>query len=124
MNTVVQVFSSKRMCQKDDVQPPRKKIFCEQFECVNVEFVNIMIRKKYLSFEVYIKNVKTLNKFYYMSIQIPIPHIDGPELLYRISRYLQLECCMTRVAIELNERRKIRQRNSGRSISVQNAFPL
>ena len=52
------------MCDRDDIEPPRKKLFCDQFECLNVKFVNIMlILPKFRGVH---KKCKNFNKFYHI----------------------------------------------------------
>ena len=53
------------MCERADIEPPRKKIFCDQFECLNVKFVNIMqILPKFRGLH---KKCKNFNKFYHIN---------------------------------------------------------
>ena len=53
------------MCKRDDIEPPRKKLFCDQFECLNVKFVNIIqILPKFRSAH---KKCRNFNKFYHIN---------------------------------------------------------
>ena len=67
------------MCERDDIEPPRKKLFCDQFECLNFKFVNIMLILP--KFEVYIKNVKISINFI-----IFIPHMCAEHISFIILR--------------------------------------
>ena len=53
------------MCERDDIEPPRKKIFCDKFECLNFKFVNIMlILPKFRGLH---KKCKNFNKLYHIN---------------------------------------------------------
>ena len=53
------------MCERDDIEPPCKKMFIDKFECLNVKFVNIMlILPKFRGLH---KKSKNFNKLYHIN---------------------------------------------------------